>query len=236
MHWFLKFILAPVLIFQGKSVRKNTLRLPEASGQRKGIQGNGETNIRILILGDSAAAGVGIDCQANALSGQILICFGQEYKIEWELIAKTGRTTAMILDYIETLPPNVFDVVITSLGVNDVKAGIARDLWMGQQKKLIDLLREKFKIKRFLISAVPPMELFPALPWPLNSYLGLCAKHLNRALSDWLKDQADSEFLEFNLPFDRGLMAEDGFHPGPKLHTIWGREISQRIKVHFKTE
>ncbi len=126
MHWFVKFILAPILIFQGKSVRKNTLRLPEASGQRKGIQGSGETNIRILIIGDSASAGVGIDRQANALSGQILICFGQGYKIEWEL--------------------------------------------------------------------------FPALPCPLKSYLGRCAGHLNRALRNWLKDQADSELLEFNLP------------------------------------
>jgi len=233
MRWLLKFILAPVLIFQGKYVRKNTLRLPEASGQRKGIQGSGETKIRILILGDSAAAGVGIDRQANALSGQILICFGHGYKIEWELIAKTGSTTAMTLDYLESLPPNVFDVVITSLGVNDVKAGIARDLWMGQQKKLIDLLREKFQVKRFLISAVPPMELFPALPWPLKSYLGLCAGRMNGALRNWLKDQADSELLEFNLPFDKVLMAEDGFHPGQRLHTIWGREISQRIKLHF---
>ncbi|MBU0972173.1 MAG: SGNH/GDSL hydrolase family protein [Proteobacteria bacterium] len=229
----LKFILAPVLMFQGKQVKKNTPRLPEARGDRKGIQGNGEKQIRLLILGDSAAAGVGIDHQSAALSGQILACFGQAYRIEWELIAKTGTTTAMTLAYLKTVPPTVFDVVVTSLGVNDVKNGVAKNQWMTQQKNLIFLLREKFKIQRILIAAVPPMEVFPAFPWPLKWYLGVYAKHLNTAIRDWLKEQKDCEFLAFNLPLDTALMAEDKFHPGPLLHTIWGKEISRRIKLYF---
>ena len=65
MLWFLKLILAPVLIYQGKQVSKDTPRLPEAPGLRKGIHGNGEKQIRLLILGDSAAAGVGVDEQTN---------------------------------------------------------------------------------------------------------------------------------------------------------------------------
>jgi hypothetical protein len=54
-------------------------------------------------------------------------------------------------------------------------------------------------------------------------------------MEDWLGTQADCEFLEFNLPFDKTLMAEDGFHPGPKLHTFWGRQIFDRINRHFGT-
>lgn len=235
MRGFLKLMLAPVLIYQGKQVRKNTPRLPEAAGLRKGIQGNGGKQIRLLILGDSAAAGVGVDDQTNALSGQILACFGEEFRVEWILIAKTGATTADTLTHMESLPSAVFDIAVTSLGVNDVKAGVAKDQWMANQKKLVCLLREKFKVKRLLISAVPPMEMFPALPWPLGFYLGLCSSQMNRSMRVWLATQADCEFLEFNLPFDEGLMAEDGFHPGPKLHTLWGREIFERINQHFST-
>jgi lysophospholipase L1-like esterase len=77
---------------------------------------------------------------------------------------------------------------------------------------------------------VPPMELFPAFPWPLKWYLGLCSKHLNKALRDLIKEKTDCELVDFNLPMDSTLMAEDGFHPGPGLHTIWGKEIAQRIK------
>ena len=233
MFTILKFILAPVLIFQGKQVRKQTPRLSEASGPRKGIQGDGEKRIRLLILGDSAAAGVGIEHQASALSGQILTCFGREYRIEWELIAKTGTTTAMTLDHLTTIPPAVFDVAITSLGVNDVKAGVAKDKWIIQQQKLVSLLQNKFNIQRVLISAIPPMGLLPALPWPLNWYLGLYSTYLNSALKDWLKEQKNCELLEFNLSMDTTFMAEDKFHPGPMLHTIWGEEIARRIKLFF---
>ena len=51
----LQLLLAPWLIWQGRKVRKNTLRLPEAAGPREGQQGSG-TSLRLLVLGDSAAA------------------------------------------------------------------------------------------------------------------------------------------------------------------------------------
>ena len=63
--------LLPVLVFQGVKVRKNTPRLLEASGDREGIIGQGQP-LSLLILGDSAAAGVGVESQSEALSGAIL--------------------------------------------------------------------------------------------------------------------------------------------------------------------
>ncbi len=225
----LKIVLAPVLVVQGKQVKQNTPRLPEAEGPRKGIQGDGEKQIRLLILGDSAAAGVGVDLQDHALAGQILACFGPDYRVEWTLKAKTGVTTKKTLEYLEDLTPDVFDVAVTSLGVNDVIADISPELWAEQQKQLISLLRGKFRVQRFIISAVPPMALFPAIPRPLGWYLGLRAARMNRLLKAWLKDQPDCECVEFDLPMDPALMAADGFHPGPGLHTLWGKEISDRI-------
>jgi lysophospholipase L1-like esterase len=232
----LKLFLAPVLIYQGKQVKRQTPRLPEARGQRRGTKGAGKKRIRLLILGDSAAAGVGVDHQSQAISGQVLACFGPEYTVDWELIARTGATTAGTLAYMESLPPAVFDVVVTSLGVNDVKAGVAAEKWVAQQKQLIERMREKFRVHHFIISAVPPMALFPALPWPLNRYLGLCAAQLNQIVKEWIKTQPDCEFMEFDLPMDPSLMAEDGFHPGPALHTIWGKEIFNRIARQEKAK
>jgi len=225
----LKIVLAPVLVIQGKQVKQNTPRLPEAGGPRKGVRGDGEKQIRLLILGDSAAAGVGVDHQDHALAGQILACFGPDYRVEWTLKAKTGVTTKKTLEYLEALAPDVFDVAVTSLGVNDVIADISPELWTQQQKQLVSLLREKFQVHRFIISAVPPMAIFPAIPQPLGWYLGMRAARMNRLLKAWLKDQAGCEFVEFDLPMDPALMAADGFHPGPGLHTLWGREISDRI-------
>lgn len=60
--------LIPALIIQGKKVKKNTPRLPEPEGVREGITGQGK-KLSILILGDSAAAGVGVKTQEDALLG-----------------------------------------------------------------------------------------------------------------------------------------------------------------------
>jgi hypothetical protein len=66
----LKLLLAPLLIWQGLHVRKHALVLPEPAGPRSGTLGSGAP-LRLLILGDSSAAGVGVAHQSEALSGQL---------------------------------------------------------------------------------------------------------------------------------------------------------------------
>lgn len=61
----------PILWWQGRRVKRDTPRLPEAAGARVGVSGAGQP-LRVLILGDSAAAGVGVSHQDQALLGQIL--------------------------------------------------------------------------------------------------------------------------------------------------------------------
>ncbi|NIP82235.1 MAG: SGNH/GDSL hydrolase family protein, partial [Gemmatimonadetes bacterium] len=50
--------LAPILVAQGLFVRWRTTRLPEPPGDREGVTGAGPP-LRLLVAGDSAAAGVG---------------------------------------------------------------------------------------------------------------------------------------------------------------------------------
>jgi hypothetical protein len=60
--------LGPLLLAQGLYVRRKTPLLPEPPGARSGFAGTGRL-LRVLILGDSAAAGVGAASQLSALSG-----------------------------------------------------------------------------------------------------------------------------------------------------------------------
>ena len=86
------FALLPVIVIQGVKVRKNTPPLLEASGDRDGLIGQGQA-LSLLILGDSAAAGVGVETQQDALSGAIISELKKEYLLHWKLHAKTGDTT-----------------------------------------------------------------------------------------------------------------------------------------------
>ncbi|OFW46709.1 MAG: hypothetical protein A2003_04010 [Acinetobacter sp. GWC1_38_13] len=63
--------LMPIIVAQGIVVKQRTPKLLEPIGERQGIVGLGRP-LSLLILGDSAAAGVGVEYQHQALSGVLL--------------------------------------------------------------------------------------------------------------------------------------------------------------------
>ena len=80
-------LLLPVLFVQGSKVRKNTPRLAEAKGEREGCIGQGKP-LSMLILGDSAAAGVGVENQKDALSGAIIQELQNEFSCNGNFMLK----------------------------------------------------------------------------------------------------------------------------------------------------
>ena len=69
MSLALKLVLAPVLFAQARSTRRRAPVLPEAEGPREGQLGSGVGALRVLIAGDSSAAGVGVANQDHAFAG-----------------------------------------------------------------------------------------------------------------------------------------------------------------------
>ena len=121
--------LAPVIVPQGIWTNLRVPTLPEPAGARQGRVGEGPP-LRLLIVGDSAAAGVGVSRQDDALLGQVVSRLRRRYCVEFELQARTGFTTADILQRLDEMAPQAFDVVLTSLGVNDVLALTGRATWL----------------------------------------------------------------------------------------------------------
>jgi hypothetical protein len=85
-HALATLALGPVLLAQGKRLRRTAPTLPEPAGEREGIIGDGPT-LRLLILGDSAAAGVGADTQEAALAGQLAVALAPTFRLHWKLLA-----------------------------------------------------------------------------------------------------------------------------------------------------
>ncbi|HMY29118.1 MAG TPA: SGNH/GDSL hydrolase family protein, partial [Agitococcus sp.] len=145
--------LAPLLVVQGWYVKRITPRLPEAEGARQGITGQGQ-RLRLLVVGDSAAAGVGAVHQREALVGQLTAELAAQFEVSWLLIAKTGFTTADLLAHLAQQRSQHFDVAVVSLGVNDVTRRVATRHWLKQQQELVELLATKFGVQKVLLSAV----------------------------------------------------------------------------------
>ena len=220
--------LFPLIIVEGLYVRRVTPRLPEPQGSRSGMDGSGPP-VSLLLLGDSAAAGVGVSTQHQALSGQLVSALGSDFRVSWKLIAQTGNTAKAIVAKLETALPEKFDVVVTSVGVNDVTHGTRIKKWIDQLGQIIDLLQTKFHSQYIIFSSVPPMHLFPALPQPLRWYLGLRAKRFNKALQNYIKDSDRCVLLTTDFPPEQAYMAADGFHPGVLAYSIWANHVAGMI-------
>ncbi|MEY1662594.1 SGNH/GDSL hydrolase family protein [Isoalcanivorax beigongshangi] len=218
--------LAPVLLVQGKRVRRDTPRLPEADGPRQG--GSGAAGW--LIVGDSAAAGVGVDLQQQALSGALAAAWGDGVP-RWQLEAETGLTLGQLVERLQRLPPLDYPLAVVSIGVNDVTARTDNGAWQAGLCALQQVLVERHGVDHVVITAVPPMQLFSALPQPLAWYLGRRAGQLNRLTAHWCRQRQGVELFQPQLPAERAMLAADGFHPGAAGYALWAQALAPRLRA-----
>ncbi len=224
--------LGPLLLAQGRRVRRTTPVLPEPPGAREGEAGEGPL-LRVLVTGDSAGAGVGAASQEEALAGRLVAQLAPRFRVRWRVVAKTGATTASTIRHLSRLEAFAVDVAVTSLGVNDVTGAVGPAKFVARQAVLHALLRERFGARQVVVSGLPPVHAFPALPQPLRWYLGARARELDAALAASLPDGQGAEFLPFDGSLDRASMASDGFHPGPAVYAAWGAAAAARISRKF---
>lgn len=229
MSQLLAIPLLPILLGQGMYVRRTIPRLPEPDGARSGVSGQGQS-LRLLVLGDSAAAGVGVNTQEEALSGQLLAQLSNSYEIHWRLLATTGHTLSQVIDDLQQLEGQTFDVVVLSVGVNDATAGTAVRKWQQQYQTLLTQLEQRFSSRLILCSSVPPMHLFSALPQPLRWFMGQQAKQLNQALQQLLSGQQKAVFMPIEFEISPGYLAADGFHPSHLAYNVWAQQLVVRIQ------
>src|SRR5690606_5127840 len=227
--------LIPALVIQGNRVCSSDLRLPEPEGAHEGQTGTGN-KLSLLILGDSAAAGVGVEHQDDALLGAILYELKNDFEIEWKLQAKTGDTSSKVIRTLDQMEVQHYDVIITSVGVHDVTKLMSADIWIQKQEQLYSKIQQNFSPKLIIAAGVPPMNMFPALPNPLAWLFGQYAKQMNQQLENFVNQQVNMQWIEYDIEKYRAMnlqMAADGFHPSKEVYTLWGQEVAGKIRQTF---
>lgn len=227
-----KYTLAPLLIAQGLSLRKHGLKLPEPPGPRHGTAGHGP-DLRLLIAGDSSAAGVGAPHQSHALSGQLVQNLSPHFRLHWQLEARTGDTTARTVKRLRALPAARIDAAVLALGVNDVTSGMRRSSWLKQQENLLRLLKTRFGVRRIYVSGLPPVGQFPLLPATMRWVLGGEANRFDAALQALCDRTEGARHVAFQGGLRPEQMAEDGFHPGTPVYAAWASVVTERILEDF---
>jgi lysophospholipase L1-like esterase len=235
-----KLALAPLLLWQAVRVRQRALDLPEPVGARRAkaqpAAARSSTPLRVLVVGDSSAAGVGVGHQHDALAHQLAHTLAEETgrPVHWQLLAHTGHTTGEALQHLRDarrLQPA--DILVTALGVNDVVRQVPTERSLTQLQALHAEAQVRTGVRYWLHSGLPPMHQFPLLPTPLRWVLGAQAERLNLSLHAELGDQLDRSLMRvparLRCDADSGLMAADGFHPSAQGYAVWGEALGQYL-------
>jgi len=228
-YYVITVLLLPLLVMQAFWVKIRVLVLPEPTGERSGSHGEQGNKLNLLVLGDSAAAGVGVKVQEHALACQLAKNLGTKYQVNWQLIAKTGFTSNEIVKELNTLAEQSFDYVVVSVGVNDVTHLTSIKHWRSNIKTIVDVINEKFDSPTVLLTCVPPMQLFKAIPYPLNWWLGLRAKRFNNIMTNVVEASTYCTLLSFDLPFEAEFLAQDGIHPSSIAYRVWANQATAEI-------
>lgn len=225
-----KLALAPLLYAQAERMRRHALELPEPSGPREGVAGSGQPMLRLLVAGDSSAAGVGARSQDEALALPMARELARRLggAVRWQLVAQSGLTSAEVLSLLMHGGTRAADVAVVVCGVNDITKEQSLAFALRKRQHIADWLRHHRGVRHVVFPALPEMERFPAVPQPLAFYAGQAARRNNRAQARWARGLPHVSHCAMDGIAQRDLFSADGFHPAPPLYA----RVAERLAGH----
>ena len=190
-----------------------------------------QSNLRYLALGDSYTIGEGIEFEDN-YPKQIV---NQIFLIDSvTVIAKTGWTTDELIDTLNNLQLDKFDVVSLLIGVNNQFRGYQIDKYVMEFENLliraIDYSKDK---KNVFILSIPDYGVTPfgkvkgqeRIYREINSY-----NNLNRIMAEKYNVMYfDITEISRKAENDTSLLAEDKLHPSKKMYKMWIDKLKDEL-------
>ena len=227
----MKLLLSPLLIAQAIGTRKRAPVLPEPEGPREGQLGSGAHALRVLIAGDSSAAGVGVLNQDHAFAGHFTRTLHRRSgrALRWRLRAKSGLTTQQVHALLRADPPPVADIAVVLTGVNDVIDLIPPQRAVQHRAALSEWLLGEGRARYVLFAPLPPINQFPLLPQPLRRVMGADAKLHDEAMASWAAGKHNVFHTPIALQLAPAAMSSDGFHPGEPVYRACGEALARFV-------
>jgi lysophospholipase L1-like esterase len=230
IHVAAKLALGPLLYAQAGRLKRTTIELPEPSGARAGTVGSGRA-LRVLVAGDSSAAGVGARTQDEALAAPLAQRLAETLarRVSWQLVARSGLTSEAILDLLRAAAPAPADVAVVVCGVNDITNEVPLAVALRRREHIASWLAAHCGVRHVVFPALPEMELFPAIPQPLAWYAGCMSRRNNRAQARWARRAEGVSHAAMDGVTESHLFCVDGFHPAPALYA----RVAARLTGHL---
>jgi len=218
----------PVYIWQGLGVRRKSIRMaPPAQKPIVELKGKGKP-IRILFIGDSSAAGVGVDEFEESVAGRLphLLKKNTGRPIHQRTAGNNSATAGELLN---TVLPNLehthYDYVVFSIGVNDAKNFNTAIRFKKEFGRLLYALHARFPEARLVWQGLLDMEGIPVLPSPLKKILGIRSRLLKQKGDQLCFERSAHAPQTKWQPLPQNF-SRDGFHASSEGYRVWAEELA----------
>jgi lysophospholipase L1-like esterase len=231
----LPWLCVPVLFLLGQKVRARTVRMVPPPGPITGkINGKGET-LRLLVIGDSSAAGVGAnhtsECLGPVIAENLNRATGQP--VEWRMAGSNSAIASELRDHvIPHLPHENWTHILFTVGTNDAKNFVTARGFTKGFGGLIYALKAKFPDARLVWSPIIDMEKMPTLTPFLARMLNIRARLLNAIGTDLCRERYAIAADPLPISIGDGFAA-DGFHANGKAYKVWADHVMKWLNPPF---
>jgi len=225
--------LAPILVPQTVHLRHIVPLLPEPPKPWQG--GGGIDPIRLLVLGDSMAIGVGVDNAAKGLAGNLAaeLTAHTGRSVRWRARGHNGATASdVVRDFLANALAEPTDVVTISLGANDAMQVRSHRAFRRDIKRIVRAVFAAHPRAIVLVSALPAFHRYGLLPEPLRSTLYLHARSLEVSARRALERFPRAHMTPPLPPYPAGFFATDDFHPSAEGYQEWAQFIVDDAVAH----
>lgn len=223
--------LFPFAVPQAVKIRRRALRLPPPRCEPAGVEGEGKP-LRLVALGDSVIVGVGVDYLRDAYVGQAVASLANQSgrAVHWSVHGRSGaRAEHLLDDFLHAIPEQPADVILLSVGVNDITGMTPLPAFKARLMRLIAELRARSPDAVIGVAGIPPLHVFPLLPQPLRFASGQRGRAFDRAIR-----RIAGRFegvVHMPILFEKfdDAFCEDGFHPSKASYAVFGRQIADLV-------
>jgi len=185
-----------------------------------------QDTLRVAIVGESTAVGVGASTLDEALPGHLARALATRTRknVTWNVLGGNGMTVKRVLASVRAQDQSRHDVAVVLLGVNDVFRLTPLEAWLCNLRLLATSLTER-GCQVIVFSAVPPVGQFPALPQPLRGILGVRAALLDHHLEKLAGELPGAAHCKVRFPTGQAYVATDGVHPSAEGYRDWSEQL-----------
>lgn len=228
----LSWLAFPVYLWQGVAVRLRSIRmLPPAGPVRHEIDGV-DPAVRLLVVGDSSAAGIGIETTDGLLAVRLaeLIAARTGRRVLWRAAGFNSATAGQLRDFVvPNLAPEPWTHIVLAVGTNDAKNFHTVGRFKREFGGLIYALKAKWPEARIVWSPVVDMALIPALPRALGRLLEIRASLINRMGERLCLERGVVPASRLPILDPRAGFSRDGFHASEAGYRAWAEHLEALV-------